>query len=412
MDEFSALQRYAKTRDAEAFAILVRSYQVMVYNVCRRILHDPQDVEDATQETFIRLARDAGKVRSNPGGWLHACAHSTALNLLRSGKARRAREAAEARPDEVGPEHDAGTDQEDRDTVARLVDACLAELPEEQRSLLVERFFRNRTLAGIAEDEGVSQVAIGKRLEKALEELRRRFRRHGHEVRLASLIGFLALDPAQLPARLTEDLLKIGLAGLGGGQIGGGGGLWLAGILAAGALSGGGILLLLTGPKSKPEPAPARIVPNALVGWTPVLRTPGSPWGSVPTSEAGRVRMLAPDAVELDAMDSAGRTDLGLRLDSCHAGTWQVSADLTLLAVGEEERPVLGDHLGRRLTIRALIPADPDGLARLSMVWQLVCDRQGRGLVQLAFSTSDRAIPLSFSGVKVRLEGLKALPLP
>lgn len=53
--------RQAQQGDEEAFARLVESYQVPVYNLCHRMLGDPVEAEDAAQETFIKAYRNLGR---------------------------------------------------------------------------------------------------------------------------------------------------------------------------------------------------------------------------------------------------------------------------------------------------------------------------------------------------------------
>ena len=77
------LGRYAARRDAEAFAEIVRLHQRMVFATCRRNLHDPSDLDDAVQETFLRLAQKAGELKSNLAGWLYRCAANVATDINR-----------------------------------------------------------------------------------------------------------------------------------------------------------------------------------------------------------------------------------------------------------------------------------------------------------------------------------------
>ena len=83
------LGRFAATGDEAAFELLVRRHQRLVFGVCRRILRDHHDAEDAFQATFLALARKAGGIgkREALAGWLFRVAYRAALTA-RAGRAR------------------------------------------------------------------------------------------------------------------------------------------------------------------------------------------------------------------------------------------------------------------------------------------------------------------------------------
>ena len=57
------IDHFVTRRDHNAFAILVRRHGPMVFGVCRRVLRDPHDAEEAFQVTFFVLVRKAGTLR-------------------------------------------------------------------------------------------------------------------------------------------------------------------------------------------------------------------------------------------------------------------------------------------------------------------------------------------------------------
>src|SRR5216110_2119733 len=111
------LERFSTDRGEAgelAFAALVERHGPMVLRVCRGVLADPHDTQDAFQATFLVLVRKARAlwVRDSLGPWLHQVAYRTA-SCARSTAARRRQHelsAAErtARPPDDRDRHDPG----------------------------------------------------------------------------------------------------------------------------------------------------------------------------------------------------------------------------------------------------------------------------------------------------------------
>src|ERR1700748_622619 len=81
-------------RDGSSLEALVRRHGLMVWDICRRLLRDHHDAEDAFQATFLVLARKAASVlpREKLGNWLYGVAFQTAMNARTTRAKRRARE--------------------------------------------------------------------------------------------------------------------------------------------------------------------------------------------------------------------------------------------------------------------------------------------------------------------------------
>src|SRR5262245_9034022 len=88
------LERYVVQRDEAAFEALLHRHGPLVFGVCRRLLFDPHDVEDAFQATFLILARKAGDIgrRALLGNWLYGVAFRVASRARKTSLRRHARE--------------------------------------------------------------------------------------------------------------------------------------------------------------------------------------------------------------------------------------------------------------------------------------------------------------------------------
>ncbi|MHC4199135.1 MAG: RNA polymerase sigma factor, partial [Planctomycetota bacterium] len=208
-DDAALLQQYAKVRDADAFAELVRRYAGMVYAVCLRTTGSPQAAEDVAQDCFLELARSAGSVTSSLAGWLHALARSRSTDVVRSAATRR-------RHEELAMKEKASRGEPAWAQVSLHVDGALAKLPEELRAPVILHYLAGRTQVEAAQELGVNQSTIQRRLKKGVDELRERLRRAGVIVPAALLAVLLVDNAAQAaPPALVASLGKMAIAGVG-----------------------------------------------------------------------------------------------------------------------------------------------------------------------------------------------------
>jgi DNA-directed RNA polymerase specialized sigma24 family protein len=88
------LAAYVVRRDQAAFATLVQRHGPMVLGVCRRILRNDADAEDAFQATFLVLIRKASTIRTKAlvSNWLYGVAQNTALQAKALNRRRQTKE--------------------------------------------------------------------------------------------------------------------------------------------------------------------------------------------------------------------------------------------------------------------------------------------------------------------------------
>ena len=183
-DDAGLLGRFLERADADAFAELVRRYGPLVLGVCRRVLGNGPDADDAFQAAFLVLARRAGSVRNarSVGSWLFGVARFAALRARDKDRRRREHEAQAARAPRAGTAPDA-------DLLA-AVDEELLRLPKRYRAPLVACFLQGRTQEDAARQMGCSLSTLRRRLEHGTELLRRRLTGRGAAPALGAL-GFV-----------------------------------------------------------------------------------------------------------------------------------------------------------------------------------------------------------------------------
>ncbi len=234
-----ALQRFARDGSPEAFEMLTRRYGAMVLATCRRRLPADADAEEAAQETFLKLARHAGRVRSNVAAWLHAAAVGTAIDLGRRAavRGRAEREAARSADLTATPEH-ARLWRE----IEPIVDRALTELADADRELIVARFLAGRSQADLARELGVSEGTVSRRLRRALDRLRAKLIAGGVSLGgVGALSAAFAAAPAGTgSAAFQSGVGKLALTGLTRAGAG-------AATKSAGVLVGASVVILLVG---------------------------------------------------------------------------------------------------------------------------------------------------------------------
>lgn len=153
--------------DQAAFRELVARHQQRVHGVCYRYFRDQRDAEDATQETFLALARCAAQFRGDAtlSTWLHRVARNVCHDIARR-RARRPLPARQEAPDVAEPLDHVGLRETELD-----VHRALALLDTQSRQALVLVAIEGRTYAEAAALAGVSVPALKSRIHRARARL-------------------------------------------------------------------------------------------------------------------------------------------------------------------------------------------------------------------------------------------------
>jgi RNA polymerase sigma-70 factor (ECF subfamily) len=159
--------------DQAAFAALYDLLAPSVYGVVRRVLRDPSQAEEVTQEVFVEIWKQAARYDVERGGvrtWALTIAHRRAVDRVRSEQSHRDRQAsvgAASLEVRATPEDDA-IDADDRDRARE----ALATLPDVQREALELAFYDGLTHVQIADRLGVALGTVKTRIRDGLIRLR------------------------------------------------------------------------------------------------------------------------------------------------------------------------------------------------------------------------------------------------
>jgi RNA polymerase sigma factor (sigma-70 family) len=213
MDEARLFDEFRSRPSEKALVDLLRNAQDTVYTLCFHILRHPQNAEDAAQRVFLELLdalpriADAAHFRR----WIHKASFHVALDMKRRQETQRAHASELARRWQATPDEDAQTIHEH-----------LELLEGDLRAMVVEHYFDRKPLEAMASERGCSVVAVWKKLQKALDRLKRslvRTQREGAALGLANYLDHLSPIPAptslitrEIEAKVSQAVAKASAA--------------------------------------------------------------------------------------------------------------------------------------------------------------------------------------------------------
>jgi RNA polymerase sigma factor (sigma-70 family) len=182
------LERFRSGRDAAAFEALLRRHGPMVLAVCRRLLPNNADAEDAFQATFLVLLRKGGSIDPPQmvGNFLYGVAYHTARRTRAEIARRHVKEneaRAMARP---------VSEEKVEEQLLALLDEELHSLPDKYRLTIVLCELEGKTRKEAAQQLGCAEGTIASRLARARKMLAHRLARRGLVLSVGGLAAALS----------------------------------------------------------------------------------------------------------------------------------------------------------------------------------------------------------------------------
>ena len=161
-----------RSGDETALAELMRQYRHPIVNFCYRLLGNASDADDVAQETFVRCYQARQRLR--PGAklstWLFTIARNLCLDRLRYRK-RHPTEPLESAPEPVTISDEIGNRE-----ISSAIATAVAQLPEDQRTVVVLAEYHGQSYAEIAAIMHCSSKSVEARLYRAKQTLREQLR--------------------------------------------------------------------------------------------------------------------------------------------------------------------------------------------------------------------------------------------
>lgn len=172
MEDEILVQRI-KAGDIDAMDQLIQKYYSTVYAYCYRKLGNRDDAQDITQETFLHFCRnfDSYVQRGKVKNYLYTIAHNLYVSTMRKDAPIHLEE----------DEKITSCDDVSKYEVTDFIKTALTELPDEQRNVILLRFYHDLKLRDIAQITGSGLSITKYRLSQGIKAIKKCLRRIGYE---------------------------------------------------------------------------------------------------------------------------------------------------------------------------------------------------------------------------------------
>ncbi len=177
-EEVEMLMRL-NTKDPEAFAVLYDRFGRVVFSLASRMLSDPREAEEVTQDVFVAIWKNSANYSekcSSPLTWIATITRNKCIDRLRKA-GRRIPEADREEELQIPVTDDRAASDPflmvALSDLSKQVNECLAHLSNPQRAAVDSAYFECLTTSEIAERYSIPQGTVKSRLRLAMDKLRR-----------------------------------------------------------------------------------------------------------------------------------------------------------------------------------------------------------------------------------------------
>jgi RNA polymerase sigma-70 factor (ECF subfamily) len=180
-DEDEELLNRLALNDEAAFRLLVERHVDRAFGIALRIVGSRADAEDVVQDTMLKVWTHRGKWqhgRAKFSTWLYRVVTNRCIDLHRMPRT----DNVDTVPEPVDAKPDAMVTMQ-RDEVARMLEAAMQRLPEQQRIAVIFSYHENMSNGEIAEVMETTVAAVESLLKRGRQQLRDLLRRHEPDIR-------------------------------------------------------------------------------------------------------------------------------------------------------------------------------------------------------------------------------------
>jgi len=376
IDDGELLRQYLEDRSEAAFTELVRRHLNVVYFAAlRRVGGDRHLANDVAQGVFADLAKKAAALKERPilVGWLYTSTRFAAAQAVRTEQRRRTHEQEAQTMQELHPAPEANWEQ-----LRPVIDDAMDELNEQEREVVLLRFFERLPLAEVGARFAISTDAARMRVDRALDKLRGLLARRGIASTSTALGAVVATQsalaaPAGMVARIAGAVLhRSGAAAAA---------TFGLGKIVGGLVLGGCAVGLVVYETSRLHPAPAGSSPEAVAQSvrTAPDRASGGPSAAEVPAGAAPAALPPAAAVPPTAPAASGFSQLSVPAQDLLKALWtlqEASGRNAGIIVAEWGQNFSVYSAGRQALLAAgLGEIGPGGGIRLTAKGQALCSR-------------------------------------